>query len=133
MLKGTTKLKVYITLTVRIILALSTTHNWPIFQLDINNDFLHGFLHEEVYLKPPQGYSKVKENEVCKLKSSLYGLKQASRGWNSEFTSQLVKYGFVQSEHDHCLFIMKTSTAFIVLLVYVNDVLITGTCDDTIN
>ncbi|KAL0328064.1 UNVERIFIED_CONTAM: putative mitochondrial protein [Sesamum calycinum] len=58
---------------------------------------------------------------------SLYGLKQASRQWNQEFTSKLVDYGFIQSKNDHCLFTKSTTNGFITLLVYVDDVLIAGT------
>lgn len=68
--------------------------------------------------------------EVCKLKRSSFGLKQALREWNSEFTSQLTKYGFVQSQNDHCLFILKIDNVFTILLVYVDDVLFTGNCSN---
>lgn len=64
--------------TIRILLAISTSKGWFLHQLDINNAFLNGFLEEEVYLLPPQGYDKEKKEEVCKLKKSLYGLEQAS-------------------------------------------------------
>lgn len=68
--------------TVRTVLVLSTLKYWPLHQLNMNNSFLRGYLHEEVYLKPPQGYSKIQQGHVCKLKKSLYGLEQASREWN---------------------------------------------------
>ena len=71
--------------TVRILVALATQKKWPLHQLDINNAFLHGFLDEEVYIMPPEGYSQA-AGKGCKLKRSLYGLKQASRQWNKEFT-----------------------------------------------
>lgn len=60
---------------VRVLLSLSTANDWFLNQLNINNAFLHGYLDEEVYLKPPQGYSKAKEGEECKLNKSFYGLK----------------------------------------------------------
>ncbi|KAL4580943.1 hypothetical protein LXL04_017149 [Taraxacum kok-saghyz] len=90
--------------TVRLLLSLSTSNDWHLHQLDINNAFLHGFLDEEVYLNPPHGYSKAKKGEVCKLNKSLYGLKQASRQWQIEFCNKLISFGFKQSSHDHCLF-----------------------------
>lgn len=80
--------------TVRILLALSMSKGWFLHQLDINNAFLHGFLDEEVYLTPPQGYAKAKKGEVCKLNKSLYGLEQASRQWYIEFCNKLLKFWF---------------------------------------
>ncbi|KAL0406494.1 UNVERIFIED_CONTAM: Retrovirus-related Pol polyprotein from transposon RE1 [Sesamum latifolium] len=64
--------------TVRIFLVLAASYAWPIQQLDINNAFLHGYLDEDLYMLPPEGYD-VKPGLVYKLERSLYGLKQASR------------------------------------------------------
>lgn len=72
----------------------------------------------------PQGYKKAKPGEVCKLVKSLYGLKQASREWNFEFSHQLVSPGFLPSSNDPCLFIKGSGDTFICLLVYVDDVLV---------
>lgn len=110
--------------TVRIFLVVATTNSWPIHQLDINNAFLHGFLDENVYLIPLEGYDKALSGQVCKLKKSLYGLKQASRQWNLEFCTKVQQFGFKQSTHDHCLFVKSTKASFIALIVYVDDVLI---------
>jgi len=66
-------------LTVRVLMALATAKIWPLYQLDINNAFFHGYLDEEVYIVPPQGYTKCPPRKVCRLKRSLYGLEQASR------------------------------------------------------
>ncbi|KAL0427173.1 UNVERIFIED_CONTAM: Retrovirus-related Pol polyprotein from transposon TNT 1-94 [Sesamum latifolium] len=111
--------------TFRLFLAIASAFSWPLQQLDINNAFLHGFLDEEIFMRPPEGYS-VAPGMVCRLKRSLYGLKQASRQWNQEFTSKLVSYGFTQSANDHCLFIRGFGTTFVALLIYVDDVLLTG-------
>ncbi|KAL0298886.1 UNVERIFIED_CONTAM: Retrovirus-related Pol polyprotein from transposon RE2 [Sesamum radiatum] len=72
-----------------------------------------------------EGYN-VEPVFVCKLERSLYGLKQASRQWNLEFTHKLEQYGFAQSANDHCLFTMHTNLGQLFLLVYVDDILITG-------
>ncbi|KAL0387931.1 UNVERIFIED_CONTAM: Retrovirus-related Pol polyprotein from transposon RE1 [Sesamum radiatum] len=95
------------TVTVRVFLAIAAAHNWPIHQLDVNNAFLHGHLEEYIYMLPPEG-SSVPPGMVCKLARSLYGLKQASRQWNLEFSSKLALFGFRQSSHDYCLFIKHT-------------------------
>ncbi|KAL0342576.1 UNVERIFIED_CONTAM: Retrovirus-related Pol polyprotein from transposon RE2 [Sesamum calycinum] len=76
---------------------------WHIHQVDINNALLHGYIKEDIYMVPPEGYS-VPLGHVCKLRRSLYGLKQASWQWDVEFTLKLETYGFHQSKHDHCLF-----------------------------
>ncbi len=82
------------TVTIRILLALVSTRNWVIHQLDINNAYLNGVINEEIYMKPPNGYPAPKIGQVCKLKKSLYGLKQVGRQWNKELTSKLLSFGF---------------------------------------
>lgn len=119
--------------TVRLLVSLSTSNNWFLHQLDINNAFLHDFLEEEVYLTPPEGYNKTKKGEVCKLNKSLYGLKQASRQWHIEFCNKIISFGFKQSTHDHCLFVKGEGADFLALVVYVDDVLITGPNEKLIN
>lgn len=112
--------------TVRVLMALAATKGWPLHQLDINNAFLHGYIDEEVYILPPEGYANCPPSKVCKLKRSLYGLKQASRQWNTEFTKFLIQLGFVQSKRNYSLFTKRNKGRFIAALVYVDDVLITG-------
>jgi len=111
---------------VRIFIALAITKDWPLHQLDINNAFLHGFLDEEVYMYPPEGYDKAAPGQVCKLERSLYGMKQASRQWNLELTKFLSKNGFRQSKSDYSLFTKTSKGLCTFILVYVNDLLIAG-------
>ncbi|CAL1397690.1 unnamed protein product [Linum trigynum] len=114
--------------TIRLFLALASIHNWHIHQLDINNAFLHGDLEECVYMKLPDGYKQPAgiKNPVCKLKKSLYGLKQASRQWFSKLAEKLQSQGFTSSKVDHSMFYKATSTSYTCILVYVDDLVIGG-------
>ena len=112
--------------TVRVFIALATAKHWLLHQLDINNAFLHGYIDEEVFMFPPPGYTKAKPGEVCQLQRSLYGLKQASRQWNLELTKFLQHQGFCESKHDYSLFTRLHQGLSIFVLVYVDDLLITG-------
>ncbi|KAK4385897.1 Retrovirus-related Pol polyprotein from transposon RE2 [Sesamum angolense] len=99
--------KAWLVAKVRLFLAIASSHSWPMSQLDVNNAFLHGHLNEEVYMLPPKGYLRAQPDQICRLKRFLYGLKQASRQWNKEFTFKLEAYGFRQSQYDHCLFLSR--------------------------
>ncbi|XP_071713155.1 uncharacterized protein [Rutidosis leptorrhynchoides] len=111
---------------VRCILTMAVNNNWTLFQLDINNAFLYGDLVEDVYMTLPEGYFSKDDTRVCKLTKFLYGLKQAPRQWNEKLTSFLVEYGFAQSANDYSLYTWTAGTDFISLLVYVDDMIITG-------
>ncbi|KAJ0742667.1 putative RNA-directed DNA polymerase [Helianthus annuus] len=116
--------------TVRCILSLAVQNGWTLYQLDINNAFfLYGSISENVYMSLPEGYYSKSDTKVCKLVKSLYGLKQAPRKWNEKLTNVLLSVGFVQSQCDHSLYIMNRDSVFVALLVYVDDIVITGNND----
>ncbi|XP_022003740.1 uncharacterized mitochondrial protein AtMg00810-like [Helianthus annuus] len=77
-------------------------------------------------MKIPQGFSMENKNRVCRLKKSLYGLKQASRNWYEKFTSSLLSQRFKQSKADHSLFTYKEENSFVAVLIYVDDVILVG-------
>ncbi|KAI5325748.1 hypothetical protein L3X38_034822 [Prunus dulcis] len=113
--------------TVRLILSLASINGWSLHQLDVKNAFLHGDLDEEVYMKQPQGFEDSSHPEyVCKLQKSLYGLKQAPRAWNAKFTGYLPSLGFKMSHSDPSLFVKISDSAIVVLLLYVDDIILTG-------
>lgn len=111
--------------SVRSLLAIAAARQWELFQMDVKNAFLYGDLEEEVYMKPPPGISH-EPNKVCKLRRALYGLKQAPRAWFSKFSATVEELGFVSSPYDTALFIRKTANGTIFLLLYVDDMIITG-------
>ncbi|CAL9017436.1 unnamed protein product [Prunus brigantina] len=94
--------------TVRVLLSLAANRDWPLLQFDVKNAFLHGDLKEEIYMDLPPGILVTsKEGVVCKLRKSLYGLKQSPRAWFGRFAASMKKFGYVQSNSDHSLFLKR--------------------------
>ena len=93
--------------------------------MDVKNAFLNGNLSEEVYMQPPPGLS-VELNRVCHLRCAFYGLKQAPRAWFAKFNSTIFRLGYMASHYDSALFLRHTDKCTILLLLYVDDMIITG-------
>ncbi|RVW56491.1 Retrovirus-related Pol polyprotein from transposon TNT 1-94 [Vitis vinifera] len=92
--------------TVRVLLSLAANLDWSLHQLDVKNAFLNGDLEEEVYMDIPAGLETTSNfNKVCRLRKSLYGLKQSPRAWFERFTKVVKGYRFVQCQSDHTLFV----------------------------
>ncbi|GAA0185705.1 transmembrane signal receptor [Lithospermum erythrorhizon] len=108
------------TASVRMFLVVAVAKNWEVHQLDVNNAFLHGNLHEEVYMKLPPEFTTSSSSQVCRLRKSLYGLRQSPRNWFAKLTLALRKYGFTQSHADHTLFTCRKGEDFLSVLVYVD-------------
>ena len=113
--------------TLRLLIALAATQNWALKQLDVNNAFLHGDLDEEVYMQLPPGFPTSSPNLVCRLKKSLYGLKQGGRQWYAKLSSFLLSHNYKISTADHSLFLKHDGKHTTTLLVYVDDIILTGT------
>lgn len=113
--------------TIRFVLGVAVARNWPLRQLDVNHAFLQGHLHDDVYMVQPPGFvDKDNPNYVCRLKKALYGLKQAPRAWYNELKQFLLSVGFTTSLGDTSLFTLKTGSHFVYMLIYVDDIIVTG-------
>ena len=93
--------------------------------MDVKKAFLNGDLSEEIYMQPPIGLS-VQPNKVCHLWCALYGLKQAPRAWFAKFSSTISRLGYMASHYDSALFLHRINKGTILLLLYVDDMIITG-------
>ncbi|KAG8490330.1 hypothetical protein CXB51_015871 [Gossypium anomalum] len=116
--------------TVRVMLALAVSRGWSLRQVDVNNAFLNGDLHEDIYMTQPPGFEQHNgggEPLVCRLRKALYGLKQAPRAWFHKLKDFLLNTRFVASKADSSLFIRQTGTQFLYVLVYVDDIIVTRT------
>lgn len=121
--------------TVRVVLAMCATYDLHLEQLDVKTAFLHGNLEEEIYMLQPEGFKqKGKENLVCRLNKSLYGLKQAPRCWYKRFDSFIRSLEYNRLHADPCAYFKRFGNDdFIILLLYVDDMLVAGPNKDRIS
>ncbi|KAJ9709816.1 hypothetical protein PVL29_001334 [Vitis rotundifolia] len=111
--------------SLRIILALVAHFDLELQQMDVKTAFLNGELEEEVYMKQPEGFpSSDGEQLVCKLKKSIYGLKQASRQWYLKFHNIISSFGFEENVMDQCIYLKVSGSKFCFLVLYVDDILL---------
>jgi hypothetical protein len=111
--------------TIRTLVVVAAVRRWSLFQLDVKNAFLHGDLQQEVYMVPPPGFT-APSGLVCRLRRALYGLKQAPRAWFERFSTAITAAGFQPSQHDPALFVHISPRGRTLLLLYVDDMIITG-------
>ncbi|KAE8656959.1 hypothetical protein F3Y22_tig00116997pilonHSYRG00690 [Hibiscus syriacus] len=112
--------------TIRVIISLALSRGWKLRQIDVNNAFLNGLLTEEVYMTQPPGYEQGNGELVCKLHKAIYGLKQAPRAWFERLKAYLESESFCLAKSDASLYVRKTSDSLVYLLVYVDDIIVTG-------
>ncbi|KAE8683046.1 hypothetical protein F3Y22_tig00111220pilonHSYRG00128 [Hibiscus syriacus] len=125
---------VTIKLRVRVVLAMCATLNLHLEQLDVKTAFLHGNLEEEIYMLQPEGFEeKEKKNLVCRLNKSLYDLKQVPRCWYKRFDSFIMCLGYNRLNADPCAYFKRSGdNNFVILLLYVYDMLVAGSNKDHI-
>ena len=111
--------------SIRTLLAFAVNNDMIVHQMDVVTAFLNGELQEEIYMQQPPGYEVADGDKlVCRLKKSLYGLKQASRCWNKSFQDFMLDLGHRQSHADPCVFINEESECTTIVAVYVDDLIV---------
>ncbi|CAN6310868.1 unnamed protein product [Urochloa humidicola] len=113
--------------SVRMLLALAAAKDWQIHHMDVKSAFLNGELTEEIYVQQPPGFAVAgEEHKVLRLRKALYGLRQAPRAWNIKLDASLTSLGFTRSPSEHALYIKTTAHGRLIVGVYVDDLIITG-------
>ena len=111
--------------SVRMVLHIGAAMDWDIHQMDIKTAFLHGKLEEEVYMEQPEGCAeKGKENWVCRLKKTLYGLVQSPRMWNTRLNKVMVEIGYQRNSADHCVYVRTSKNGTSIVTIHVDDLCI---------
>jgi hypothetical protein len=117
--------------TICTVTALAASLGWEIIHLDVNTDFLNGTITDEVYLVQLPGFEvKGQEHLVCKLNQALYGLKQAPQAWYECIDSYLRLSSWIISDADSNLYYLKEGNIIIILMIYVDDLYMTGDSPD---
>ncbi|GKC82241.1 retrovirus-related pol polyprotein from transposon TNT 1-94, partial [Tanacetum coccineum] len=111
--------------TVGLVMALVAHYDLELHQMDVNIAFLNGDLHEDVYMTQSEGFMvEFKEHMVCKLKRSIYGLKQASRQWYLKFHEVMSKFQFKKNAVDQCIYLKLSGSKLVILVLYVDDIIL---------
>uniref|UniRef100_A0A2N9HJS7 Reverse transcriptase Ty1/copia-type domain-containing protein n=1 Tax=Fagus sylvatica TaxID=28930 RepID=A0A2N9HJS7_FAGSY len=117
--------------SVRIIMIVAVRLDLELHQLDVKTAFLNGDLKEEIYMDQPDGFQiKGQEGKVCRLKKSLYGLKQSSRQWYLKFHQVILDIGYKMSPLDHCVYVWRDKEKLALLSLYVDDILLASNSPD---
>ena len=119
--------------TIRIVLAMYTTFDLYLEQLNVQTVFLHGELEEEIYMLQPEGFAEIEnKNLVCRLNKSLYGVKQSPRCWQ-RFDSFIMSLGYNRLNSEHCAYYKRfENNDFIILLLYMDDIFVAGPNKDRV-
>ena len=119
--------------SIRMLIAIVSIHNLEIHQMDVKTAFLNGDLDEEIYMEKPEGFIVPgQEKKVCRLVKSLYGLKQAPMQWHEKFDNVMMTNGFKINECDKCVYVKSTERGFVIICLYVDDILIMGSNNEVI-
>jgi hypothetical protein len=112
---------------IRIFLVFAASKGFKLYQMDVKNAFLNGVIHEEVFVRQPPDFEKLKyPNRVYKLLNALYRLKQASRAWYARLKTFLLEHGYVMESIDKTLFTLNHGTDFLFVQIYMDDIIFGG-------
>ncbi|KAL0293323.1 UNVERIFIED_CONTAM: Retrovirus-related Pol polyprotein from transposon TNT 1-94 [Sesamum radiatum] len=113
--------------SIRILLATAAWYDYEIWQMDVITAFLNGFIEKEIFIDQLEGFTVVgEEQKVCRLQKSIYGLKQASRSWNTHFDEVIQSYDFIKNDYDPCIYKKISGSSVAYLVLYVDDILLIG-------
>lgn len=113
--------------SIRILLTIAAHFDYEIWQMDVKTAFLNGNLDECIFMVQPDGFvAEGQEHKLCKLKKSIYGLKQASRSWNIRFDQAIKSFGFDQCPDESCVYKKCNGNVVMFLVLYVDDILLIG-------
>eukprot|EP00253_Pinus_taeda_P028400 PITA_28400 len=116
-----------------LVLSLATSYKWEVHQMDVKSAFLHGDLHEEIYMEHPIGFIQIDSSTVYRLKKSLYGLKQAPWAWYAKMDSFLLETRFSRCHSDNTIYTKKVGKSLIILVLYVYDLILISSDPNLIN
>lgn len=110
--------------TIRCMVALGAALDLVIHQMDVKTAFLNPFLKEDIYMDQPKGFEQVQHKHLkCKLRKTIYGLRQSGREWYMDIQALFTSEGFIRSYADHSLFVKQTSEYILIVIVYVDDLI----------
>ncbi|WVZ79764.1 LOW QUALITY PROTEIN: hypothetical protein U9M48_027305 [Paspalum notatum var. saurae] len=113
--------------SIRILLAIAAYYGYEVWQMDVKTAFLNGNLSEDLYMTQLEGFVDLENaRKVCKLRMSIYGLKQASQSWNLRFDEVVKGFGFIKNVKEPCVYKKVSGSALIFLVLYVDDILLIG-------
>ena len=108
--------------SIRTIIALAAKHDYILHSIDISSAFLNGNLEEEIYMEQPPGFIQFGPEFVCKLKKSLYGLKQSARQWNKKLNATLFNLGYKRLESDRSIYVFAKDGVLVIIPVFIDDI-----------
>ncbi|KAI3720027.1 hypothetical protein L6452_20934 [Arctium lappa] len=121
-------------ITFRYLISLAVSENLEMRLMDVVTAYLYGSLDSDIYMKIPEGFkmpealsTRPKEMYSIKLQRSLYGLKQSGRMWYNRLSDYLISKGYTNNLICPCVCIKKTTSGYVIIVVYVDDLNIIGT------